>query len=263
MKTFLITILIVYLSICLILYFIQEKFIFHPVKLASEYQFTQFTNAEERYFTATDGHKIHALHFRVHSPKGIVLYFHGNSGALDDWGYAATDFNQKDYEVMMPDYPTYGKSTGKLSESLIYEDALTVYHALLKSWSSENIILYGRSLGSGVATELATKVEAKLLILETPYTSIPDMSNKVIPFIPGKWLLNYHFNNLAKIDKIKCQVHIFAATEDKLTPHMHAVKLAKKIGNPHKILTSVRGAGHGDINTFEAYHIQLNKLLTD
>lgn len=261
MKTFLVSIPILYLSICIILYLIQEKFIFHPVKLNADYKFTSFEHAEERYFNIEQGHQTHALYFKVPNPKGVVLYFHGNSGALDDWGYAAEDFTRLGYVVMMPDYPGYGKSTGSISEENINASAEYVYRSLLKDWAPEKIILYGRSLGTGVATELATKVNAKLLILETPYTSIPDMASKMLPFLPTKWLLNYKFDNLAMVDRVKYPVHIFAATNDQLTPYTHAERLAEKAGNPALILHSIEGAGHGDISNFEFYHEQLRALL--
>ncbi len=262
MKTLLVAIPVVYVVICILLYFIQDRFIFHPTTLPPSYNFSEFDNISEKFYEMDEG-QLHALHFQVSAPKGMIIYFHGNSGALDDWGHAAKDFTDLGYEVIMPDYRSYGKSEGSLSEENIHKDAQLIYEEVLKDWAAKDIILYGRSLGTGVATELATKVSAKMLILETPYTSITAMASKTLPFLPTKWLLKFHFNNLEKIESIKCPVHIFAATNDQLTPHSHAVQLAKKTAKPAETLTSIQGAEHGNINTFASYHQKLKMLLSE
>ena len=251
---------LIYIAICFFLYWKQESFIFHPTVLPSNYAFSEYQNFEELFFPIHNG-KINALHFKTPNPKGIVIYFHGNSQGLESWGYVATDFTDLGYEVLMPDYRTYGKSGGQLSEKGLYEDALLIYNYILQYWSAEKIIIYGRSLGTGIGTELATKVNAKLLILETPYTTMPAMAHKTIPFVPIKWLLKYQFRNISKINKLKCPVHIFAGTDDLLTPYKHALALAQRTGNPETTLTTIKGAGHGNIGTFPLYHQKLKDLL--
>ncbi len=257
---FLIGVFVIYLLICLLLYLKQELFIFRPTKLDKDYTFQQYSNFEEHYFPIPNG-TIHALHFKTSNPKGIILYFHGNSQALESWGYVAEDFTQKGFDVFMPDYRAYGKSTGKLSEHGLNEDALMIYNFLKNNWQESEIIIYGRSLGSGIATELATKVKAKLVILETPYKSMPAMANKTIPFVPVRWLMRYQFRNISKMQNLLCPIHIFAATNDQLTPYQHAVALAEKTNFPSKNLTTIEGAGHGNISEFSIYHTKLEFLL--
>ena len=253
--------IMIYIIICFFLYWKQESFIFHPTKLDANYPFSQFSNFGEVYFPIENG-KIHALHFKTANPKGVILYFHGNSQALESWGYVAEDFTKLGFQVFMPDYRTYGKSTGKLSEKALHKDALMVYHYLLEFWPASKIIIYGRSLGTGVGIELATKVKAKLLILETPYTSMSAMANKTIPIVPVKWLMKYQLRNITKMKKIQCPVHIFAGTADLLTPYQHAVALAKRPGNQEVVMTSLKGAGHGNIAEFPLYHEKLKELLS-
>lgn len=250
----------IYLLICLYLYWKQESLIFLPTVLPPDYSFSEYNDVEEVFFPIENG-KIHSLHFKTADPKGVILYFHGNSQGLESWGYAAQDFTKHGYEVFMPDYRTYGKSTGKLSEKGFHQDALLVYEYLLNTWPSSKIIIYGRSLGTGIGTELATKVKARLLILETPYRTMPAMANKRMPFVPVKWIIKYQFRNISKIRKLLCPVHIFAGTLDQLTPYQHAVDLANRTENPSLTLTTIEGAGHNNIGEFPLYHEKLAALI--
>lgn len=260
MINFVLILLVFYLAVCLLLFWTQEKFIFFPTKLPQNFVFSTYKNIEEHYFKIDDG-DIHALYFKVDQPKGIILYFHGNSQALESWGQVAEDFRKLDYEVFMPDYRTYGKSTGSMSEANLYFDARLVYDFLLTKYPASKIIIYGRSLGSGIATDLATKVKAKALIIETPYTSMPDIAAKKIPFIPVRYIMRYQFDNLSKIDKVNEEVHIIAATNDQLTPYDHAVQLAEKTGKSKEVLTTIHGANHNNIAEFIDYHNKLKSIL--
>src|SRR4030095_6807033 len=100
--------------------------------------------------------------------KGIVLYFHGNRQNINRYAPNAKYFTKNDYEVWMIDYPGYGKSTGKRTENALYEDALQFYNLAMQTEPSEHIVIYGKSLGTGVAAQLASKRECRNLVLETP-----------------------------------------------------------------------------------------------
>ncbi len=249
-----------YLLTALVLYLIQEKFIFFPTKLSPNYKFSQFENAREIYLTRENGLQLHALYFSAPKPKGILLYFHGNKGAVDDWGDAATDFTQLGYDLLMPDYRGYGKSGGTPHKGILHKDAMAWYDLLRKDFEPEQIILYGRSLGTGVACRIATKVEAQQLILETPYTSLVDMAKLSMPFFPSGLLMNYQFRTDITIKRLKCPVHIFHGTSDELIPYEQAVKLSKIYGDS-SILTTIEGGTHGDLSNYDLFHNKLNELL--
>ncbi len=186
----------IYLMIGASLYFFQEKLLFLPTKLEQDYKF-QFNYPFEELFLKTDEEAvINAIHFKVKKPKGVILYFHGNAGDLSRWGNITEYFVDKDYDVLVMDYRTYGKSTGKLSEDAFYKDAQFCYDYLLKQYSEEDISLYGRSLGTGIASYLASKNNPKQLVLETPYYSILDVAKSRFPVFPVKRLLMYPISNL-------------------------------------------------------------------
>ena len=146
------------------LFFFQEKLIFRPITLPQDFVYNFSNPFEELFLKAEDGAVINALHFKKENPKGIILYFHGNAGNLARWGKITEFFVEKDYDVLVMDYRTYGKSTGKLSEQALYSDAQMCYNYVLKQYEESEIIVYGRSLGTGMATYLASNNNPKQLI---------------------------------------------------------------------------------------------------
>ncbi len=255
----LIVLIALYFGLILLLYLKQKDFIFYPTKLSQNYKFSQFTNFEELYFAENEA-TIHAIHFKTENPKGIVLYFHGNAGAIDKWGYAASDFTSRNYEVIMQDFRSYGKSTGTLSEENMNADALMIYNKLIEKYSPSKIIIFGRSLGSGVTCELATKVDSKLVILETPYSSIDAVAKQGFFFLPVSRLLKFHFYNDQKIKKLKAPVHIIHGTKDELIPYAQAARLTEIYGD-QSILTTIEGGGHNNLSSFDLYQKTLDELL--
>lgn len=249
--------LVLYGAALLILYLRQHNFIFYPTVLSQGYPFSEFSNVKEIILKRTPHSLWHALHFQVEDPKGIVLYFHGNTGDISTWGHNAEIFRKLRYAVLMPDYPGYGKSQGRLTEKQINNQALSAYNWALNYFSAENIILLGRSLGTGPATQLATQVESKLLILETPYTSIPDMGKEIMKIFPVEGMLKFRFNNFKKITKTKAPVFIFHGTKDELIPFAMAKKIAAEKGK----LITLSDAGHNNFHEFELYKEQIVKIL--
>lgn len=248
-----------YLITCLVLYQFQEKFIFYPVKLPQDYLFSEFSNVEELYFPIDEQTRIHALHFHVENPKGMILYFHGNARALDDWGHAAQDFTSRGYEVLMPDYRGYGKSIGQISEAALLSDAQMIYDSLLNTHEENFIILYGRSLGSGIACHLATNTNARMVMLETPYLSLMAMAQAKMPFFPANLLLRYHMRSDLNIQKVKIPAYLFHGPEDELIPYQQAVQLGKIHGK--NSLTTIEGASHNNLSEFASFQTKLDELL--
>ena len=145
--------IIVYCLVGTGFYYLQEKIFFRPVPLApySTYHFSQpFIEKELQLDSETS---IDIVQFTVPDSlrKGIVLYFHGNRENINHYAEFAINFTRNGYEVWMPDYPGFGKSSGKLSEKVLYEEALQVYKLARIHYPPDSIIIYGRSLGSGAS----------------------------------------------------------------------------------------------------------------
>jgi len=240
------------------MYFKQEIFIFRRYKIDKDYKF-KFNQADEVWLRNESGDSINALHFKTSEPKGVILYFHGNSGALDKWGGVAKDFRSLDYDVFIIDYPGFGKSTGSISEKKLFTNARLTYDHLLKQYNSNEIIIYGRSIGSGVATKLASTTKAKALILESPFYRLDDLIGFWMKFFPGKILLKYPFRNDLHIQNVDYPVWIVHGTADKVVPLSSGIKLEKYLENDHFII--LQNAGHNDIREYDEYHMLLEKIL--
>ena len=133
---------------CVLLYVFQDKLIFFPEKLSEEHEYGFARDFEEKYFQIDEQTKLNAIHFFAKNKKGTILYFHGNAGSLDSWGHVAREFVDLGYDVLLPDYRGFGKSTGPFSEEALYADARFLYDFLLTENEASDIIIYGRSLGT-------------------------------------------------------------------------------------------------------------------
>jgi pimeloyl-ACP methyl ester carboxylesterase len=235
------------------LYFLQEKILFLPTTLVQDYQYEFRYPFEEKFLKTAEETTINAIHFKVKSPKGVILYFHGNAGDLSRWGSVAEYYVSQDYDVLIMDYRTYGKSTGKLSEQGFYKDAEFCYKYLLKSYSEEDIVLYGRSLGTGIATYLASKHQPKQLILETPYFSILDVAKHRFPLFPVTALLRYEFPSHKFITSVNCPITMFHGTEDSVIPYSSAQKLHAVAPQDHTRFITIEGGSHNNLISFDKF----------
>ena len=260
LKKFILTVVTLYLLVLVGLYFFQEKLIFQSKKLDKNFTYTFNKEFEEINLTTEDNAIINALHFKVKNPKGIILYFHGNRGSLERWGTITSKFTDYEYDVFVMDYRGYGKSTGKRKEQNLYNDALLCYDYLKKSYSENNIILYGRSLGGTFATYTASKNNPKKLLLESPFYNLANTANFHYPFLPT-FLLKYKFRSDEYITKVKCPIIIFHGTKDDVTPHKGGRKLFEKATVQLKEFVSIDNGTHHDLASFKLYTTKIKKLL--
>jgi len=251
----------IYLMIGSSLYYLQEKLLFLPSVLEENYQY-QFNHPFEELFLKTDDKAvINTLHFKAEESKGVILYFHGNAGDLSRWGIVTEYFVEKNYDVLVIDYRTYGKSKGKLSEEAFYNDGQYCYDYLKQQYTESEITLYGRSLGSGIATYLASKNNPKQLILESPYYSIMDVAKQRFPIFPVKLLMRYEFPSYEFIKKVNCSTSIIHGTDDAVIPIKSAKKLYDVSFKDKTEFTSIEGGGHNNLIKFKRYQERINKIL--
>lgn len=243
------------------LYFFQEKLLFLPTTLPQDHVFTFDHPFEEHYLKTEDGAVINTLHFKALNREGAIFYLHGNAGDLQRWGTIVSYLVDLNYDVYILDYRTYGKSTGILNESAMYADAQMAYDHLKESVSEENIIIYGRSLGTGMATYLASNNKPSKLILETPYYSIADVAKHRFPIFPVSRLLKYKFPSNEYIKEVNCEIIIFHGTDDLVVPFSSGEKLFKVSDKQKTRFITIEGGTHNDLVTFDNYHDQLNLFL--
>lgn len=240
-------------------YFFQEKLIFFPEALAPNYQYDFEQELEEITYQVAKNITLNALLFKAENPKGIVFYSHGNAGSLSKWGFVADAFLRNKYDVLIYDYRGYGKSNGTISELNFYQDAKYIYDQLVQDYGEDQIVVYGRSIGTGIATNVASEFNPKHLILESPYYSLPDLAKNIYPFVPS-FLLRYTFRNDQMIQLVKCPITIFHGTLDEVIYFGSTLKLEKLLKD-EDVIVPIVGGHHNDLDDFEMYHIELAKVL--
>lgn len=229
-----------------LLYFFQEKLLFHPMVLGKEHRFSFSGEFEEVYIPVEDDVKLHGILFKAKNSKGLVFYLHGNGGCVEGWGRSAGLYNLAGYDIFMLDYRGYGKSGGTIeSEEQLNSDVEKAFLAMQKKYGS-TIIIAGYSIGTGPAAHLAVAKNVKALILQAPYYSLTGLASEKVPLMP-EFIKRYKFNTYNEIEKMKLPVYIFHGTEDKLIPFAHSQRL-KEIGQENIILIPLPGEGHNAIN---------------
>ena len=239
--------------------FLQEKLLFFPEKLPSDFKFQFAHSFEEKYIACPSGDTLSALLFNAHSAKGTVIYFHGNAGSLRTWGSVAERFLKENYSIIIIDYPRYGKSRGKLSEENLFSDAQAVLNEVKKQTDESHIVVYGRSLGTGIAAHLASENHPQKLILESPYYSLKDVAHHVYPFLPT-FILRYPIRTDLFLPNVKCPVYVFHGTDDEVIYYESSLKLQKLFKTSDTLFT-IPGAHHNDLNNFDGYKSNLRYIL--
>jgi pimeloyl-ACP methyl ester carboxylesterase len=244
----------------LAVYFFQERFIFKPEKLKADFQFRYDIPFREYFFDVSPNARINGLHFFREAPNGLILYFHGNTRSIKGWAKYARDFYRYNYDVVLVDYRGFGKSTGKKSEKEMLNDMQYVYQSLAQRYHEHHIIVYGRSIGSGFATKVASENKPRYLILDAPYYSFRKLVERFLPILPVRLVLRYQLRTDKWIRHVNCHTYIIHGTRDWLIPIRHSEELQKL--NPHKItLIRIQGGGHNNLTKFDAYHAFIRDIL--
>jgi pimeloyl-ACP methyl ester carboxylesterase len=245
------------------LYYMQEKLIFHPEVLAKDYQFDFKIPFKELNIPYNRQSNMNIVQFRPADSsmvKGVVLYFHGNGQNIVRYAAHAPLFTKNNYEVWMIDYPGYGKSTGERSEQMLYDWALIFYKLARSKFPKDSIVLYGRSLGTGIASQLASVRDCKALILEAPYYSLPSLAATKAPIYPVNTMIRYKFPTYQYLQNVAAPVTIFHGTEDDLIPISQAEKLKPLLKSKDQFVP-VENAEHNNVSFFQQYTTKLDSLL--
>lgn len=253
---------VIYALIGILFYTFQEQIIFHPkvVEVDSNYGFKQ--PYKEVWINNDADIKTHLVQFKVadNMPKGLVLYFHGNRDNISRYSLFTSQFTKKGYEVWMPDYPGFGKSIGKLTEAALYEQALQVYKMARAQYKPEKIIIYGKSMGTGIASQLASVRDCKQLILETPYYSMESLIGRYLWMYPLQNILRFKFPSNENILKVTAPITIFHGTDDGVIPYKNAIKLKTVIKPSDEFITFKKGS-HKNLNKFLLMQHKMDSLL--
>ncbi len=254
--TYLFFFLLAYVFVCVIVYFFQEKMLFFPAKADP----SLYRNYEEYEITIKHGNV--TLHGWLLNPgkSNLIIYYGGNAEEVS-WNLA--DFKTiKNFSVLLVNYRGYGKSEGVPGQEALFTDALYIYDQITGKSSRrfKKIIVFGRSLGTGVATYVAGKRPVDGMILVTPYDSILKLAQKYFPYLPVKWILKHPFNSMNYVENLNIPSLVLVAGRDQVIPNKNSENLISSLGNNCKEVV-IRDAGHDDIQSFPSYWIEINNFL--
>lgn len=242
-----------YIAAMIAIYFAQALFIYAPNIPTRELSSTPADIGlafEEVTLRTADNEKLHGWFIPAVSTNNqlekTVLFMHGNAGNISHRLETIRIYHQLGLNFFIFDYRGYGQSTGNTSEAGTYLDAAAAWDYLIgeQNMDAKQIIIAGRSLGGGIASELANNVTPAMLILESTFTSMPDASKKHYPFMPISIILKHRYETLNKLKNISCPIVIVHSRNDEVIPFSHAEINFERANQPKKFI-ELRG-GHGN-----------------
>jgi pimeloyl-ACP methyl ester carboxylesterase len=241
---------------------LESRFLFFPTAAADDWSEPDDFQKCDLTFSAGST-AVHAWWCPRDGATGAVLYCHGNGGNLSHRlrVYRALQ-TAHNVSVLAFDYPGYGKSGGRPSEAGCYAAAQAAFDWLTTTAgvAAERVILFGESLGGGVAVELATRRPCRALVLFSTFTSLPDVAKNRIPFLPAQTLMSNRFESVRKLAAIRRPVFIAHGDADRLIP-LHLAEAMYAAANEPKALHVDPGRGHTLMLT-PAFHAALDEFLT-
>lgn len=247
-----------YLGFCAYLYFFQERLLFRPDALPADYRFHRAADVQEVTIPVA-GASLSALHLRLPNPKGVVFYLHGNGGNVDSWFVNDDFYRQANFDLFMLDYRGYGKSSGRIeSQAQLLADIGVAWDRIAALYPGRVKVLYGRSLGTGPAALLATRVHPELTILASPYCSMVAMAQRTYPWVPSV-LLRYPLDTAAGAAAMVTPLLLIHGEDDTLIPPSESVCI--QTAAPGARVHRIAGAGHNDLHESPAYRELLRATL--
>lgn len=255
-------IILIYCIIGLVIYYGQDKILFHPEPLPASHHYDFSYPYKEVNLPYSAKATINIVQFTANqpNPKGVVLYFHGNKKNIAWYAKSAPLFTSRGYEVWMMDYPGFGKSTGEFKEQELYKWALVMYKLAQAHYAKDSIILYGKSMGTGIAAQLATVRDCKTLILEAPYYSFPSIIGSWLPVYPVNKMIKFKFPTYQYLPEITNPVVIFHGNSDHTIPYRNASQLQPLL-KPIDAFITIDGGHHNDLTEFPVFTQKLDSLL--
>ncbi|OHB71039.1 MAG: alpha/beta hydrolase [Planctomycetes bacterium RBG_13_63_9] len=254
--------LIIYLLVLLLMMLFESWFIYYPVRYPRGQWQPKGLAFEDAWFEAADGTRIHGWYVPHENPRATVLFCHGNAGNLSDRADALRVLHDDvGVSVLIFDYRGYGRSEGKPSEPGVLADARAAraWLARREGIAENEIVLLGRSLGGAVAVDLAAADGARALVLESTFTSAPDMAALIYPWLPARYLMRTRFDSLAKIAKYHGPLLQSHSDADTIVPYSIGRRLFEAANEPKRFI-DLPGRDHNDFQP-TAYYDELIRFL--
>lgn len=226
----------------------EQRLIFYPDRIIYQTPANVGLLFDDVYFLSRDGVRLNGWYIPHPDARTTLLWFHGNAGNISHRVENIRLLHDKvKINIFIFDYRGYGRSEGKISEAGTYQDGEAAIDLLRDRYHAQpgDLVIFGRSLGAAVAAEMATRVEGLVLILESPFVSVPEMARIVFPYLPLASLLSTQYNALEKIQRVKSPLLIFHGDRDEVVPFSHGRRIFEAAAEPKRFYT-ITGASHND-----------------
>jgi uncharacterized protein len=227
-----------------------RRFLYYPEKIPVGEPLPHYIHgAAEVFFDTADGNRINALHWPAPPGRPTILFFHGNAQTVFEWAMIREELEPLECGLFLVDYPGYGKSSGEPSEQANYAAGHAAFEHLVKTAIVEpgQIIIFGKSLGGGISTEIAKGAKVRGVILESTFTSIPAIARRLLPMIPADAIFKSEcYESASKIASIESPILVIYGERDDLIPVSEGKRLFELAREP-KMLYLVPRAGHNDV----------------
>lgn len=239
----------IYIFLGLMIFAFQRLLIFQPTP-SIEHPFNV-------YRLNNNGHEIQAIRTNQNSANAII-YFGGNAEQV---AFTAYDFAEAfpNHTTYLLQYRGYGGTPGKPSESALYSDAMKLFDEVIKS-QPESITIIGRSLGSGIASYLASQRSIDKLVLVTPFDSVAQVAKNMLPIFPVTWMIKDQFDSKSRANQIEADNLVIVATEDKVITWSHTENLVQSLPAKTTSLVKIK-AGHNDLDSFPEYYKSMSRFI--
>ncbi|HQK38508.1 MAG TPA: alpha/beta fold hydrolase, partial [Flavobacterium alvei] len=229
-------------------------------KLPNDYKFEFKRDFEELNISSFDNKKLNGLLFKTPNPKGLVFYLHGNAGSLDTWGSIAENYTDLGYDIFILDYRGFGKSEGEIeSQDQVFKDLTFAYNKLITKYDRNKVVIIGYSIGTGLATYLASVEKPEKLILQAPYYNFIEFSSGRVPFVPD-FLKKFKFETDKYIVKVKSPIYIFHGNKDQVISCENSIRLQKLLKPTDKVFI-LDNQDHLGINENSDFQDELKRIL--
>lgn len=248
MKTFVIVILAGYAALCAFMYFAQRGLMYFPDRMRTAPADAGLPEAKEEKIATADGETIIVWHIPPRDEtKPVVVYFHGNGGALKLRAQRFARLALEGIGVVGVSYRGYGGSSGTPTEDGLIADGVAAYEFAARRYTPARVALWGESLGTGIAVAVASEAPVAKLVLETPFTSAAAVGAAVYPFLPVRWLMKDQFRSDLRIKNVKAPVLILHGDNDNVVPIRFGEQLYAMIEGEKKFVR-VKGGQHYDLD---------------
>ncbi len=268
MVRFFLTLLAGYSVIIVVLFLFQSRLIFLPNVAGRDLVATpEDVGLSYRDVTirTSDGEALHAWWLPHPQPRAALLFSHGNAGNISHRLESLRLFYELGLEVLIYDYRGYGQSTGTPSEAGLYLDGIAALHWLLdeEDIAPADIVVFGRSMGAAVAARLASENRVAALILESGFTSVPDMAQELYWWLPARWLARIRLPTSDFLSDTSQPTLVVHSRDDEIIPFSHGQALFETAPHPKQLLELNGSHNTGFLDSSDAYVAGLDRFVTE